>query len=70
MSPSFIRWAGRQLKPIIDWQTDRRVARLCPQIAAARAEVRAARKGHKAVRPAMKQLRDAVHNELRREVGC
>lgn len=68
MTPSFIAWAGRQLRPIMDWHNERRLARLCPDIAAARAEVRTARRQHKAVRPALKALSDAVHAELRREV--
>lgn len=65
MSQSFLR---QVLAKWFEWQTERRLARLCPDIAAARAEVRTARRQHKAVRPAMKQLRDAVHAELRREV--
>lgn len=65
MSQSFLR---QVLAAWFEWQAERRLARLCPDIAAARAEVRTAGRRHKAVRPAMKALRDAVHAELRREV--
>lgn len=61
-------YIARAIRSWLDWQADRRLARQCPDIAAARAAVRTARRKHKAVRPALKALSDAVHAELRREV--
>lgn len=75
MSPNFIKWAGRQLKPFLDrreaHQRQKRfeaMLRANPELRA-RAELHSRMQaGHKPSRAAWKALRDATAAELRREV--
>ena len=52
-----------------DWRFDKKMARRCPEYAERRAELRKAASAHRPTRGLRKAVTDALHAELRREVG-
>ena len=68
ITPSFIRWAGRQLHPIMAHTRRRKLSRV-PGYSDAAADLEARRRAHRQTRPALARLQNAVTAQLRREVA-
>jgi len=75
MTPSFILWAGRQLRPFRDHMEARRrrerfarLLRIDPQLKHAHEALERDRRRHAPTRADLMAMRQALHAELRREV--